>query len=133
MAGFASQVASFSQQTHQKLDRIRRRSILSMFRLIVQSTPVDSGRLINNWRTNVGAPNISERTALSLSGVDSLAEVFTNMGLIHETVYFTNNLPYAERIEYDGWSQYKAPAGMVRIHISRWPELVRNAASEEGF
>ena len=34
-------------------------------------------------------------------------------------VYLTNNLPYAARIEYDGWSHTKAPEGMVRKNVIR--------------
>lgn len=36
-----------------------------------------------------------------------------------DTFYFTNNMPYAERIEFKGWSS-KAPTGMVRVNIIKW-------------
>jgi len=31
----------------------------------------------------------------------------------------SNNLPYAYKIEYDGWSHTKAPKGMVRKNFIR--------------
>ena len=40
--------------------------------------------------------------------------------------YITNNLPYAERLEY-GYSQ-QAPAGMVRVTAARFRELLARAA-----
>lgn len=45
-------------------------------------------------------------------------------------MFFTNNLPYAERIEYDGWSRFKAPQGMVRKNVVRWDDIVAAKARE---
>ena len=40
-------------------------------------------------------------------------------------------LPYAERIEYEGWSR-QAPAGMVRRHIAQWQRIVSTKAQALG-
>ncbi|GAA0773657.1 hypothetical protein GCM10009108_04090 [Castellaniella ginsengisoli] len=39
--------------------------------------------------------------------------------------YITTALAYARRIEYEGWSHTKAPAGMVRISIANLPNAIR--------
>ncbi|WP_162455859.1 hypothetical protein [Pseudoxanthomonas kalamensis] len=41
-----------------------------------------------------------------------------------------NNLPYANRIEYDGWSHTKAPAGMVRVSFARIRQIVSKAVRD---
>jgi hypothetical protein len=43
-----------------------------------------------------------------------------------DVVWFVNNLPYAERIEY-GYSK-QAPEGMVRRHVAMWRRIVETKA-----
>lgn len=40
----------------------------------------------------------------------------------------TNNLPYAERLEY-GWSN-QAPQGMVRVNVARFNTLLEEEAAK---
>lgn len=83
---------------------------------IIMDTPVLSGRLRNNWfvSVNKGSNETTERT-----GNESIGRVNAVKFKLGDTLYLTNNLPYAERIEFTGWSK-KAPQGMVRRNIIRW-------------
>jgi hypothetical protein len=40
-------------------------------------------------------------------------------------IFLSNSLPYAARIEFDGWSHTKAPQGMVRRNVARFNQLLR--------
>ena len=127
---FRRDVQGWTKKALDRLDKTRRASALELFRLIILSTPVDNGMLINNWRTQTNTPNTGSRQALSTVGADSLREAQKNLGKLEDTVFFTNNLPYAYRIEFDGWSRYKAPQGMVRKNVARWDQIVAAKAKE---
>lgn len=127
---FRRDVQGWTKKALDRLDKTRRASALELFRLIILSTPVDNGMLINNWRTQTNTPNTGSRQALSTVGADSLLEAQKNLGKLEDTVFFTNNLPYAYRIEFDGWSRYKAPQGMVRKNVARWDQIVAAKARE---
>lgn len=127
---FEAQVRKFGKTTLDRIDKVRRASALELFRLIIEETPVDKGVLRNNWRTQVNSPNVSEKESADPSGAQALAEAAANLGRLQDTVFFTNNLPYAERIEYDGWSRFKAPAGMVRKNVAKWDQIVAAKARE---
>ena len=45
-----------------------------------------------------------------------------------ETIYVTNSLPYAKRLEYDAWSK-QATAGMVRISVMEFKANVKKQAA----
>lgn len=127
---FRREVGSWTKKALDQVDKTRRASAFELFRLIILSTPVDNGVLINNWRTQINRPNTDTRETQSAVGADSLREAQSNLGKLEDTVFFTNNLPYAHRIEFDGWSRYKAPQGMVRKNVVRWDEIVAAKAKE---
>lgn len=129
MASFKSQLKGFGIVTLEKVDRVRRASVLELFKLVIFATPVDTGRLRGNWQTTINSPATE---AVGRTGGDvSLAEAMANLGALVDVVWFTNNLPYAERIEYDGWSG-QAPEGMVRRHVSQWQKIVAAKAKAYG-
>lgn len=127
---FEAQVRRFGNTTMARIDQVRRASALELFRLIIVSTPVDNGVLINNWRTQVNSPNTDTKDSVDPTGGMALAEAAANLGSLLDSVFFTNNLPYAERIEYDGWSRFKRPEGMVRKNVVRWDDIVAAKARE---
>ncbi len=132
MAGrFETQLRGFGITALDKVDKVRRASVLELFKLVIYATPVDTGRLRGNWQTTINTPAGSTREVLDPSGGAALAEVMANMGGLLDVVWFTNNLPYVERIEYDGWSR-QAPEGMVRKHIAQWQRIVGAKAAALG-
>lgn len=124
MAGrFEGQLRGFGITALDKVDKVRRASVLELFKLVIYATPVDTGRLRGNWQTTINSPASGTKTVSDPSGNMALAEVMANMGGLLDVVWFVNNLPYAERIEYDGWSR-QAPSGMVRKHLAMWQRIV---------
>lgn len=124
---FADKVQQFGDMTPELVDQIRRASCLDLFSRVIVSTPVDTGRLRANWQTVVGRPADGLIDSRDKSGAGSTARILNNLGTIQDTVWFCNNLPYAERIEYEGWSA-QAPAGMMRRHVAEWGKIVLKQA-----
>ncbi len=122
------QIENFSAKAQEKALKIFKKSIIDLTSDIISDTPVDTGRLKNNWFPSVGAA--SEQTAEATANeAGDRAGNFANSELtLDKTFYFTNNLPYAFRIEFEGWSKVKAPQGMVRRNAIRWKQIVKRAA-----
>jgi len=118
---------------------------------IVSATPVhfkDGGRLKNNWFLTVAQPSGKTRGG-SANGSSSLAELGKMPDyVLDKKIYFTNNLPYANTVEYGGYplikdqsngtwtgSRYQhlssrgysrqAPNGMVRVNIKKMEARIK--------
>lgn len=129
---FALDLKAFRLRTLDKNEKVRRAVVLSLFRSIIESTPVGNpelwktppppgyvgGRARGNWQTSTGTPPSDPVDRVDPQGTEAADEVKRNMGKNGETVSLTNNLPYIHRLEYDGWSS-QAPNGMVRINVKR--------------
>jgi hypothetical protein len=132
MAGrFEVQLRNFRGKTMDQVDQVRRASVLELFKLIIYATPVDTGRLRGNWQTTINSPARGTKDRVDPSGAAAMAEAIANLGGLADAVWFVNNLPYVERIEYDGWSR-QAPEGMVRRHLAQWRRIVNAKAKAVG-
>lgn len=124
---FSAQISQYSKGTRDKIDSIRRGVTLKLLGAVVMDTPVDTGRLRGNWRVSEGTPVLDATDRVDPSGAVVMNEI--NAAVQASTgdtaVYLTNNLPYAKRIEYDGWSHTKAPEGMVRRNVARFNRLIK--------
>ena len=124
---FSAQIARYGKGTRDKIDSIRRGVTLKLLGAVVMDTPVDTGRLRGNWRVSEGTPVLDATDRVDPSGAVVMNEI--NAAVQASTgdaaVYLTNNLPYAKRIEYDGWSHTKAPEGMVRRNVARFNRLIK--------
>lgn len=122
MAKFQRQLRGFGIKTLDVLDKVRRASVLELFKLVIESTPVDTGRLRGNWQATINTPATAAIDRDDASGSLALAQAVANLGSLVDVVWFTNNLPYAESIEY-GHSR-QAPEGMLRRHVASWKRIV---------
>lgn len=119
---FEAQVAKFGATSLERYDRVRRASILELFSLVIDRSPVDTGRFRGNWQTTVGSPAQGTIERLDRGGDAAKAEVLANLGALFDVVCLTNNLAYSEALE-DGYSA-QAPAGMVGPSVVAWPRIV---------
>lgn len=124
---FASQVRTFAVKSEKAVDATVRAITFALFREVVQRTPVDSGRLKGNWQVSIGTPATGTLTSVDKNGGTTITKIVAGMGGWGSVTYLTNNIPYAHRIEYDGWSHTKAPAGMVRVSLARINSIVSTA------
>jgi len=126
---FASQVHRFTDKSEKAVDKTVRAITFGLFREVIRRTPVDTGRLKGNWQTTQQAPATGTVTITDKSGGVTIASMAAAIGGWGSVSYMANNLPYASRIEYDGWSHTKAPAGMVRVSLARINAIVAKATS----
>ena len=123
------QIEGFSARAQEKVLKIFKKSIIDLTSDIISDTPVDTGRLKNNWFPSVGAASEQTTEATANEAGDRAEKCAQNELTLDKTFYFTNNLPYALRIEFEGWSKVKAPQGMVRRNAIRWKQIVKRAAN----
>jgi hypothetical protein len=101
---------------------------LELYKRIMQKTPVDMGTLRGSWTISVGSQdtqpanketNAKQGSALSSEERANFKSAIAGMSELGlgQIVWINNAMPYVLRIEFDGHSSVKAPAGMVNISI----------------
>ena len=132
MAGkFEDAVKRWAQHTGKSLENVATASFLDVAGGVIRDTPVDKGQLRANWRVGIDAPATGQLDITDPSGQMAQADLAAKApNIFGRLVYFTNNLPYARRIEYEGYSSIKAPQGMLRININRFTDAVEKAIRE---
>lgn len=125
---FATEMREITLKANGAVDKTVRAATIALFREVIQRTPVDTGRLRGNWQTTTGSPAYGIAERFDKTGAVAFGEALAKIGGAGSITYLTNNLPYAQRIEYDGWSHTKAPAGMVRVSFARIESIVEAAA-----
>lgn len=121
----ANDLRRIADRRNGDLDEVVQASLIRLGNRIVQGSPVDSGRFRNNWMSAYNSidPSTDRKNDISGSGSKNvLIEKVSSLDL-GNVLYFTNSLPYANRLEYDGWSA-QAVSGMVRINVIAWDDIV---------
>lgn len=126
---FSSDIEKIAKKLNQSIESTVRATALELFGSIIVGTPVLTGRAQGNWQTSIDEPitSIVDRTGET----ESIAELKDVAGgsIEGKILWLSNNLPYIRRLELDGHSS-QAPAGMVRINVSRIKRIVRKAAKD---
>ena len=128
---FSSDVEKWSKATNTSIDKTIRAVCLAVTKEVVERTPVELGRLRGNWFATIGAPSAAVTETVDKDGRATIARAQPAIDKAPgKQWWLTNNLPYAMRIEFEGWSKIKAPAGMVRITAENVRANVREAAQQ---
>lgn len=122
------------------IDKRIRAGSLELFTAIVMGTPVGDpdlwqnkapagyvgGTLRGNWQIGIDREPAG---TIDTTDEDGGSTVAAGNGQLagfsldrNSDIYISNNLPYAERVEY-GWSS-QAPQGMVRINVRAFKEMM---------
>lgn len=117
---FSARIRAWRRRNDQAMNDKKREIILRLFRAVIYDTPVLEGTLRANWRCSANAPIPSTIDYRPAEAVISEIQAILNGAMMEDTIYLRNNLPYAYRIEYLGWSRIKAPQGMVRKNVIRF-------------
>jgi hypothetical protein len=129
---FTVDVTQWVKKTKTSIEELRKNIIIELFSSVILDTPVDTGRLRGNWIISMDNPITQEVRILDPSGNETVKKVHDLTAQLPQgkdkTVFLTNNLPYAYRIEYDGWSHTKAPRGMVRKNFIRVSQNLKKVA-----
>lgn len=127
---FTSDLQAFEKKYAINVEKVLRKVTLDLATQLIQMSPVDTGRFRNNWYLSLGVgPNVATNTGADKSGSAALSRIGSGLNGLKfgTTIWVTNNLPYATRLEY-GYSQ-QAPAGMVRISAARFQQYLSAAVS----
>lgn len=121
MSTFALDLSKAIEKAQQNADQVIKKATFELFRSVIEKSPVDTGRFRANWNVAIGTPDLStsEETDNSARGepsVQNMQNVVLNSKFMDQSIFLTNSLPYALRLE-EGWSQTQAPNGMVRLSI----------------
>ena len=118
---FSLDLSKFAGLTEKKLETVVKKTFIGLSADIIRDTPVDTGRLKNNWFPAINKFSDKKTNYTGGKGTARTNDAIRigNKFELGDTLTLTNNLPYAKRIEFEGWSK-KAPAGMVRKNIIRW-------------
>jgi len=130
MSKFTLDIQAFVAKAKKNPETVMRSVSLKLFSAIIKASPVDTGRFRGNWQTTGVTPDTGLIAGVDPTGnkaVNSAATFITNAPG-WDTFTLTNNLPYAERLEY-GWSK-QAPVGMVRVNIVRFQQLINEEAAK---
>ena len=129
---FSEMLGQFAGRTKRTLDTTRRAVAIKLFSAVIMDTPVLTGRLRGNWQTSINSPLTEPIERNDLTGAEAIKDVKRMVAQSRPTdvMYLRNNLPYAYRIEYEGWSKDKAPEGMVRRNVARFHRILDEAVME---
>tara|TARA_R110000803_G_scaffold19510_9_gene51003 strand:+ start:570 stop:962 length:393 start_codon:yes stop_codon:yes gene_type:complete len=120
---FSLNVAKWAAEAGEDMAALNKAIILELFTAVILDTPVLEGRLRGNWIISSDNPANGTLDVIDPDGKKTTKKVgdFVSKfdGSKDFNVFLANNLPYAYRVEYDGWSHTKAPAGMVRKNLIR--------------
>ncbi len=124
------------------LDGVIRKVLIETGERIVQRSPVGQprywespapkgyvgGRFRGNWQYGFSVMTDEQLDVIDASGSATIAKL-TNSALSTKAVgvhFIYNTLPYAERLENEGWSD-QAPFGMVSLVELEFAQIVRIA------
>lgn len=129
-AAFRRAYAAIIERAGQRAEHVVRASALGLGASIVRRSPVDTGRFKGAWAYGAGSINTGTNFPLDKDGGGTTGRIAADLQSWKpgQTIYLTNSLPYAYRLEH-GWSQ-QAPSGMVRLAVLEFESQVRKAAAD---
>lgn len=139
----AEDAVAATTELMKRVNREIRRELKKTCKKIIKDTPVDTGRLKNNWYASNRRVGTRTTKATDPSGKKSLARVEKALARLKtgQRFHFFNNLPYARVVEFglypnppknptgktvNGFSK-KAPSGMLRINADGFARAMQKA------
>ena len=125
----------------QKLALIRT-AAFAAYRDIIVESPVDTGRFRSNWMISVGNPDHSTRQTTGYEkgqAIDSAETARANQALaelgaseLQATLWISNSLPYAQRLENAHSQQNKHFVARAKRNLAMRLKAIDNIFVEEG-
>lgn len=142
LEGFVANLKTFKDQVlPETFVAFQKWIALKLYGLILQKTPVDMGTLRGSWTISVGSqdttPANRDSSAKQGEGLTSAEKGLFDAALttmantkLGQIIWINNAMPYVLRIEFDGHSSVKAPAGMVQISINELRSFLATSKKE---
>lgn len=130
MSKFTLDVKAFCEKAKKNPETVMRAVSIKLFSAIIKASPVDTGRFRMNWQTAGPVPRTGTVAGVDVTGnkASQSAVTFITNTPVWQEFTLTNNLPYAQRLEY-GYSK-QAPSGMVRVNVLRFQQLINEEAAK---
>jgi len=134
---FGQDISEFARLTLLRADMLKRAVAIKLFSAVIRDSPVGDpdlwkskppagyvgGRFRANWNCTVGAADTSTSVSTDYgAAIPKVIEVCERSDR-NDINWLANSLPYAARLEYEGWSR-QAPQGMVRRNTARIKRLI---------
>ncbi|WP_275150686.1 hypothetical protein [Citrobacter koseri] len=133
-AQFSLDVKAFVEATKRDMLEVTKKAVIDVSNRVVDMSPVDTGRFRSNWE--IGQDVVPDSAQPEMGpyprGPEVKARLASQAGAITRDVRFiflANTLPYAYRLEMEGWSK-QAPAGMLRVVVPEFQTYLDKAAQE---
>jgi hypothetical protein len=141
-ATFDKQIEAFAKRANMSVSKTIRGTSIALFRGVIKTSPVDTGRFRANWQISGASPASGTVNSFDKKGNDTVMEMatFINGEKVNLEFTLSNNLPYAAKLEYGGYAgdgpntvggfSKQAPQGMIRVNVARFQRLLDEAARE---
>lgn len=123
MSAFTIAIADFAKKAEGNADLVVRKVAREVLKRVVMKSPVDTGRFRANWNVGIEKVGVTTKSVDPTGGETILrgsAEI--QAGVPGQSIWISNALPYARRLEY-GYSK-QTPAGMVRITLAEFSGIL---------
>lgn len=120
--GFAADLKRIADKNKQTLEQVYRVIMNDMANSMILMSPVDEGTFKANWLADVGKADFSfNATRTNVEYVNGRLTAKLSELTTQQDFFFTNSMPYAERLE-NGYSDF-APNGMVKVTINNFQSI----------
>lgn len=138
---FEQSIENFIKKAKKNPELVVRQVTVKLYSQIILASPVDTGRFRMNWQATTDIPATGVLIGNDPSGSRAIANAtnFVMNSPKWDEFRFTNNLPYAEKIEFGGYPgsgpntvggfSTQAPQGVVRVTVTRFQRLIDEAAA----
>lgn len=139
---FSLDVSKFVEKTKKNNEIVMRNVSIKLFSAIIKGSPVYTGRFRMNWQASGATPAGGTIAATDKTGNTAVGSMshFVAKTPNWQELTLTNNLPYANKIEYGGYPgdgpntiggfSKQAPQGIVRINVLRFQQLLDEEAAK---
>ena len=123
---FSQKIKAFNEKALVKTQATAQTIANELFFSVIMDTPVLDGRLRGNWVAQNSKPFTGTIERFDKIGSETIGAILPEISKLKldGTIFLSNNLPYAHRIEYEGYSG-KSPDGMVRKNVTRIQGIVK--------
>ena len=113
--GWKNKPTDFIKTIEQDLTQTQKKIVGEVLQGVVMSSPVDTGAFRGNHRVSIGSVDTTaNQSEKDEGGAGTISKGLQNLIALkpYQTVFISNSLPYAYRLE-NGWSD-QAPQGIYR-------------------
>ncbi len=132
---FASDLQKFSGSVQSMFDAVLGEAIIGVTDEMVALTPAQTGNARSNyfWSADSETFATTDPASIARDGSPSMerAKSFAKDAKAGGMSVMSNSVSYIWDLEYG--SSMKAPAGMVRTVVARWPQIIGRAAEKRAM